>query len=78
MMFINELPKQVQNLLYSVAELEMHEAEPELDSDEIAEKLSDLENEKIKDIVPLLQEYVNELYECKRFVRNVNDLYERS
>lgn len=63
MMFINELPKQVQNLLYSVAELEMHEAEPELDSDEIAEKLSDLENEKIKDIVPLLQEYVNDLYE---------------
>lgn len=63
MMFINELPKQMQNLLYSVAELEMHEAEPELDSDEIAEKLSDLENEKIKDIVPLLQEYVNDLYE---------------
>lgn len=63
MMFINELPKQVQNLLYSVAELEMHEAEPELDSEEIAEKLSDLENEKIKDIVPLLQEYVNDLYE---------------
>ena len=63
MMFINELPKQVQNLLYSVAELEIHEAEPELDSDEIAEKLSDLENEKIKDIVPLLQEYVDELYE---------------
>ena len=63
MMFINELPKQVQNLLYSVAELEIHEAEPELDSDEIAEKLSDLENEKIKDIVPLLQEYVNDLYE---------------
>ena len=63
MMYINELPKQVQNLLYSVAELEMHEADPELDSDEIAEKLSDLANEKIKDIVPLLQEYVNDLYE---------------
>ncbi len=63
MMFINELPKQVQNLIYSVAELEIHEAEPELDSDEIAEKLSGLANEKIKDIVPLLQEYVNDLYE---------------
>ena len=63
MMYIKELPKKVQNLLYSVAELEMHEAEPELDSDEIAEKLSDLANEKIKDIVPLLQEYVNDLYE---------------
>jgi len=62
-MFITQLPEQVKNLIYSIAELEMHEAYPECDNDEIAEKLSDLENEKIKDIVPLLQEYVNDLYE---------------
>ena len=62
-MFIEQLPEQVKNLIYSLAELEIHEANPELDSEEISETLADLMNEKIKDIVPLLQEYVNDLYE---------------
>ena len=62
-MFIEQLPEQVKNLIYSLAELEIHEANPELNSEEISETLADLMNEKIKDIVPLLQEYVNDLYE---------------
>lgn len=62
-LFIEQLPEQVKNLIYSLAELEIHEANPELNSEEIGETLADLMNEKIKDIVPLLQEYVNDLYE---------------
>ncbi len=63
MMFICELPKDVVTLIYSLAELNYKELYPEMDYPWIRDKLSDLPNFKIKDVVPLLQEYVDELYE---------------
>ena len=63
MMFICELPKDVEKLIYSMAELHYKELYPEMDYAWIQDKLSDFVNYKIKDVVPLLQEYVDELYE---------------
>lgn len=63
MIYICELPKSVVTLIYSLAELNYKELYPEMDYEWIQDKLSDFVNEKIKDVVPLLQEYVDELYE---------------
>jgi hypothetical protein len=62
MLFINELPKSVITLILSLAEAYYKEQYPDMEIDEIREKTSDLENEKIKDMIPLLQEYTDELY----------------
>lgn len=63
MIYICELPKSVVTLIYSLAELQYKELYPEMDYPWIRDKLSDLPHYKIKDVVPLLQEYVDELYE---------------
>lgn len=62
MMFICELPKEVVTLIISLAEAYYKEQYPDMEIDEIREKTSDLTNEKIKDMIPLLQEYTDELY----------------
>ena len=60
MIYINELPKQVQKILYSVAELQL--AENGCDTLTV---LADFENEKIKDVCSILQDYINEKYEIE-------------
>ena len=62
-LFIEELPKSVVTLIISLAEAYYKEQYPDMEIDEIRDKTSDLENEKIKDVIPLLQEYTDELYE---------------
>jgi hypothetical protein len=63
MLFIDELPKSVVTLIISLAEAQYKEGCPDAELSEIQELFSDLPNEKIVDIVPLLQEYADELYE---------------
>ena len=58
MYFIHELPENVVNLLYELAALSVKSSYPEYDRKKIDNILIDFENEKIKDIIPLLREYI--------------------